>query len=69
MTRDVKESLIAVGAVALLFGLGYVALRVLPDDVAPPEWMAPVGLALGLINLAGFAIGLWRRRRRSDRDA
>jgi hypothetical protein len=61
MTKDAKESLTALLAVTLLFGVLWL-LPLLLKDVEIPGWVQPVGFGLNILMLVGLI--LWRRRAR-----
>ncbi len=67
MTEDLKNSISAVVAAALVVVVGYLALR-LSDGVEVPRWMPLVALALGSLNL-WTEISRWHGRRSKTTNA
>ena len=59
MTDDARQSLTALVAVCLFFGIGYFALQLL-DRIEIPRWLPAIGFAL---NFAALAWALIARRR------
>jgi hypothetical protein len=60
MTRDARDSLVALIAAMFVFGMLFL-LPVLLGDVRIPRWVPPVGFGLTLAMVIGVLI---RRRRR-----
>ena len=61
MTRDARDSLVALIAVLFVFGILFL-LPALLGEVRIPRWVQPVGFGLNLAMVIGVVI--WRRRRR-----
>lgn len=61
MTQDVRQSLIALGSVLAFMGL-FAALLHFGKGIDGPEWVAPLGLGLMIIDV-GWSFLRWVRAR------
>ena len=62
MSRDARQSLIAVGSVLLFVALFWLGLTYL-DATLIPDWVLPAGLALTTVNLLWSLARLLRSKR------
>ncbi|WP_157218685.1 hypothetical protein [Flavisphingomonas formosensis] len=63
MTKDARQSLIALCSVTLLIGLSVVSVSLL-KGIDIPDWVLPLGLVLMTIDF-GWRFILWIRAKRS----
>jgi hypothetical protein len=63
MSRDARESLTALFAVAMIFGGFWLAIRLI-DQIAIPFWLPGLLFGLNLITLAVVCYRVVRNRRR-----
>ncbi|RVU01155.1 hypothetical protein EOE18_18230 [Novosphingobium umbonatum] len=66
MTKDARQSLIALGSVTLFIGLFVVSLSLL-KGIEIPNWVLPLGLVLMTVDF-GWRIFRWARPKRAPSE-
>lgn len=66
MTKDARQSLIALGSVTLFIGF-FVVSHSLLKDIDIPNWVTPLGLVLMTINF-GLRFFRWARAKRTPSE-